>query len=114
MSKIVLTFNAGSSSLKFAAFGADNGRLNHLAAGQVEGIGANPKGSVKRATGETTEFAFDRAAGKLDHHAATRVILHWLEQVGYASGIIAVGHRVVHGGPNLTCLLYTSDAADEL
>ena len=25
LSKIVLTFNAGSSSLKFAAFGADNG-----------------------------------------------------------------------------------------
>jgi acetate kinase len=101
LSKIILTFNAGSSSLKFAAFGADNGQLIHLAAGQVEGIGATPKGSVKRSSGEKTEFAFDASAGKFDHHAATRVILQWLRDVGYASGIVAVGHRVVHGGPDM-------------
>jgi acetate kinase len=100
VSKIILTFNAGSSSLKFAAFGADNGVLNHLAAGQVEGIGATPKGSVKRATGEKTELAFE-AGSKADHNAAMAVILEWLEGVGYARGIIAVGHRVVHGGPDL-------------
>ncbi len=111
MSRIVLTFNAGSSSLKFAAFGADNGVLNHLAAGQVEGIGAVPKGSVKRATGETTEFVFDPAAGALDHHAATAVILEWLEDVGYAPGIVAVGHRVVHGGPDLVEPMLIDEAA---
>ena len=110
MSQIVLTFNAGSSSLKFAAFGADNGVLNHLAAGQVEGIGAVAKGSVKRATGETTEFAFDPSAGSLDHHAATRVILRWLEDVGYAPGIVAVGHRVVHGGPDLSAPMLIDEA----
>jgi acetate kinase len=111
LNKIVLTFNAGSSSLKFAAFGADSGVLNHLAAGQVEGIGATPKGSVNRVTGEKTEFTFDPAAGKLDHHAATGVILGWLKHVGYANGIIAVGHRVVHGGPDLVNPMLLDDAA---
>ena len=111
MSRIVLTFNAGSSSLKFAAFGADNGVLNHLAAGQVEGIGAIPKGSVKRATGETTEFAFDPGAGKLGHVSAMSVILAWLTNIGYAPGIVAVGHRVVHGGPDLVEPMLIDDAA---
>ena len=110
MSKIILTFNAGSSSLKFAAFGADNGQLNHLAAGQVEGIGAIPKGSVKRSSGETTEFAFDGSTGAFDHHAATSVILKWLRDVGYASGIVAVGHRVVHGGPDMAEPMLIDDA----
>ena len=100
-SRIVLTFNAGSSSLKFAAFGIDNDEVMHIASGQVEGIGATAKGSAKRATGEKTELTFDPAAGRVDHSAAMGVILGWLQQVGYASGIIAVGHRVVHGGPDL-------------
>jgi acetate kinase len=110
LSHIVLTLNAGSSSLKFAAFGADNGALNHLAAGQIEGLGAVPKGSVKRATGETTPFLFDPAAGALDHNAAMAVILGWLKDVGYASGIVAVGHRVVHGGPDLSAPMLIDEA----
>ena len=110
MSNIVLTFNAGSSSLKFAAFGADNGVLNHLASGQVEGIGATPKGSVKRATGEKTDLVFDPAAGKLDHEAATNVILGWLRHVGFADGIVAIGHRVVHGGPDMAAPMLIDEA----
>jgi acetate kinase len=43
LSRIVLTFNADSSSLKFAAFGVDNGAIMRIAAGQVEGIGATAK-----------------------------------------------------------------------
>ncbi len=102
MSKIILTFNAGSSSLKFAAFGIDNGDVTHIAAGQVEGIGATAKGSAHRATGEKAELKFDPAAGRVDHQVATGAIFAWLESVGYASGIVAVGHRVVHGGLDLT------------
>jgi acetate kinase len=113
LSNIVLTFNAGSSSLKFAAFSADNGVLNHLAAGQVEGIGATPKGSVKLATGEKTDLVFDPAIGKFDHQAATGVILVWLRDVGYASGIVAVGHRVVHGGPDMAAPMLIDQATLE-
>jgi len=111
LSRIVLTFNAGSSSLKFAAFGIDNGAIMHIASGQVEGIGATAKGWAHRATGEKEDLKFDPEADRIDHKVATRAILGWLESVGYASGIVAVGHRVVHGGPDLTEPMLVDDAA---
>ncbi len=102
MSNVVLTLNAGSSSLKFAAFATINGGgLNQLALGQIEGIGATAKGSVKTASGERSELAFDPTVGRVDHQAAMGGILGWLKSAGHASSVIAVGHRVVHGGPDL-------------
>jgi acetate kinase len=102
LNKVVLTLNAGSSSLKFAAFAtADGEELNQLASGQIEGIGATPKGAVKPATGEKTDLAFDPSLGRLDHQAAVGAILGWLRKAGYDSSVAAVGHRVVHGGPDL-------------
>ncbi len=102
MNKIVLTLNAGSSSLKFAAFVLVNGGdLNLLASGQIEGLGAIPRGSVKSASGEKTELAFDSSAEGADHQAAMGGILNWLLREGHAASVDAVGHRVVHGGPDL-------------
>ena len=40
-----------------------------------------------------------------------RAILGWLDGVGYTKGIVAVGHRVVHGGPDLTEPMLVDDAA---
>jgi len=102
LNKIVLTLNAGSSSLKFAAFAtANGGALNQLASGQIEGIGATPKGAVKAATGETTDLVFEPSQGRVDHQAAMGAILGWLRKAGSDSSVAAVGHRVVHGGPDL-------------
>ena len=112
MNKIALTLNAGSSSLKFAAFAAsDGGELNPLASGQIEGIGATARGDVKGASGETSELVFDPSAGAVDHHAAMRAILGWLRKAGYDSSVVAVGHRVVHGGPDLVEPVLVDDAA---
>jgi acetate kinase len=114
-SRIVLTLNAGSSSLKFAAFGVDNGEVTQIASGQIEGIGATAKGAVKRATGEATELAFDAASGRVDHNTAMGAVLKWLTQAGYANAIAAVGHRVVHGGPDLVKpILIDADALAKL
>jgi acetate kinase len=55
LDSVILTLNAGSSSLKFAAFRLANGdEPSLLASGQIEGLGATAKGSVKTASGETT------------------------------------------------------------
>jgi acetate kinase len=98
---VILTLNAGSSSLKFAAFRFANGSdPNLLASGQIEGIGATAKGAVKTASGETTELMFGRSLGRVDHTAAMGSILGWLEKMGYDSSVAAVGHRIVHGGPD--------------
>jgi acetate kinase len=103
LSKVVLTLNAGSSSLKFAAFSvADGGAITLLASGQIEGIGATPKGAVKTAAGETTDLHFERSLARVDHEVAMDAILGWLRPKGYDSSVAAVGHRVVHGGPDIT------------
>jgi acetate kinase len=98
---VILTLNAGSSSLKFAAFRlTGRGEPNLLASGQIEGIGATAKGSVKTASGETAELGFARSLARVDHVAAMGSILDWLQNAGYNSSVAAVGHRIVHGGPD--------------
>ncbi len=100
LDSVILTLNAGSSSLKFAAFRLTNeGEPNLLASGQIEGIGATAKGAVKTASGETAELSFDRST-RVDHAAAMGSILDWLRKAGYDSSVAAVGHRIVHGGPD--------------
>jgi acetate kinase len=102
LSKIVLTFNAGSSSLKFAAFNLiDGAEPNQLASGQIEGIGAAARGSVTTAAGEKIDLTFDSSVPRVDHQVAIAAILRWLRKAGYDSSVAAVGHRVVHGGPDL-------------
>ena len=101
MDSVILTLNAGSSSLKFAAFGVvAGGEPDLLASGQIEGIGATAKGAVKTASGETAELGFGQLHARVDHDAAMGAILDWLQKAGADSSIAAVGHRIVHGGPN--------------
>jgi acetate kinase len=40
MTSVILTFNAGSSSIKFAAFSPGENAMEELALGQIEGLGA--------------------------------------------------------------------------
>src|SRR3984957_14209433 len=73
---------------------------NLVASGQIEGIGATAKGSVRTASGETAELSFDRSLASVDHAAAMDAILDWLKKAGADSSVAAVGHRIVHGGPD--------------
>jgi acetate kinase len=111
LDSVVLTLNAGSSSLKFAAFRlAHGGEPDLLASGQIEGIGAIAKGAVKTASGETAELSFDRSHAPVDHAAAMGAILDWLKKAGYDSSVAAVGHRIVHGGPGYSEPVRIDDA----
>ncbi|MFZ0605657.1 MAG: acetate kinase, partial [Roseiarcus sp.] len=108
---MILTLNAGSSSLKFAAFAEVKGaELNPLASGEIEGIGATAEGSVSTAAGEKRALRFDASARRVDHAAAMGAILGWLKQAGYDSSIAAVGHRIVHGGPDYSEPTLINDA----
>ena len=111
MDSVILTLNAGSSSLKFAAFRlANQAEPTLLASGQVEGIGATAKGSVKDASGQTSELSFAQSRGHVDHAAAMGAILDWLKKAGYESSVAAVGHRIVHGGPDFAEPVRIDDA----
>jgi acetate kinase len=88
----VLVVNAGSSSLKFQLFAVGAQGPERQVKGLIEGIGTRP---WFRVTGDGV--AEDRAAPEAgDVAAAVRLMLSWLGPGRFA----AVGHRVVHGGPD--------------
>jgi acetate kinase len=110
----VLALNAGSSSVKFAAFAPGANGLDTIVRGQVDGIGGHPRLVVRNASGEKTESALDGGAA-LDHAAVTGLVLSLLlERLG-GRAPWAAGHRVVHGGPDLTApVSVTPDVLDQL
>ena len=93
----VLTLNAGSSSLKFSLFDADS-PLSQIVSGVINGIGSTLATFTMRGLqGEELERA---AVSALDPVSGLAYLLDRLEPMMGASGFAAVGHRVVHGGPN--------------
>jgi len=96
----LLIVNAGSSSVKFQVFAIDrDGRLRRQIKGQMDGIGSRPR---LRATGSNGDPMADRAfaiEAIPDLTAALDAARDWLQdELGVRP--LAVGHRVVHGGPD--------------
>ena len=96
----ILVVNAGSSSVKFQVFAVDgDGRLRRQIKGQMEGIGSRPR---LRATGPGGDTLAERAypvESVPDIPAALTLAGAWLRDELQLSPL-AVGHRVVHGGPD--------------
>ncbi len=100
MADIILTINAGSSSVKFSAFELVDGKLSQLALGLIDGIGGKASFSAKKSDGEKTGFVMDQSHHAVDHKLALSAVLDWLEHEQFGGAVVGVGHRVVHGGPN--------------
>ncbi|MGN6666867.1 MAG: acetate/propionate family kinase [Trinickia sp.] len=100
MSDTILVINAGSSSIKFQLFAIEPGeQLDRRLKGQIGGIGTRPRLLATDANGER---AVDRAwttdeVSEL-HQALDKLVVFLREYVGRLP--IAIGHRVVHGGPD--------------
>jgi acetate kinase len=95
----VLVVNAGSSSLKFQVFEVGSSdTLTCAVKGQMDGIGTQPRLRAQRADGhKLIDQTYDRNQVQ-DLPAATTTTGDWLRTLrGF--DLIAVGHRVVHGGP---------------
>ena len=96
----ILVVNAGSSSVKFQIFSVEGeGRLRRLIRGQMDGIGSRPR---LRASGADNDPLADRAYpldAVPDVPAAMGIAGAWLRDELRISPM-AVGHRVVHGGPD--------------
>jgi acetate kinase len=104
MSPAILTLNAGSSSVKFALFQVNAGGLELRVKGQVEGLMRAPHFTVKDAQGTLLAQSYWEAAGgtHTGHSLAFEHIWRWLQTQGDSEAILAVGHRIVHGGPEFT------------
>jgi acetate kinase len=88
MTGCILTINAGSSSLKFAMFEA-NESLTLIIKGYNKGIGC--KNTNLQIGDETQEVVLQDLKGAI-HLLIDRVQPH-------GGRLIAIGHRIVHGGP---------------
>jgi acetate kinase len=95
----ILVVNAGSSSLKFQVFTTDGvTRLERLIKGQMDGIATRPR---LRAEAADKKALIDQAypPDKVsDLPAAIQTTAAWLRETQKVD-LLAVGHRVVHGGP---------------
>ncbi|RIX46743.1 MAG: acetate/propionate family kinase [Rhodocyclales bacterium GT-UBC] len=99
MKQGILTINAGSSSIKFALFSLAHPISPEAeVSGQIDGIGA-----------ETTKLIAKNRAGeritdqvlsgeRVSHDQSFAALLNWFTASHADWEIVAVGHRVVHGG----------------
>ncbi len=99
MAEAILVLNAGSSSLKFTVFedrtGADPVRIT---AGQVEGLGTAPHLIVHDDAGATIDEKRWPDGARLPHADAVAALLERAPTLLAGRALVAVGHRVVHGG----------------
>ncbi|HTJ92136.1 MAG TPA: hypothetical protein VL424_03380, partial [Pararobbsia sp.] len=124
----ILVINAGSSSIKFSAFSVGSSRpdeagrsgvaqnatasvasdatritdaaraLEPIANGKIEELYENPHFIVKRRNGEVIDEKHWPAGERLGHDKAIGFLLDWLRSHNEGASLLAVGHRVVHGG----------------
>src|SRR5262245_9086544 len=109
----ILVVNAGSSSIKFQLFEVDAGdQLQRRLKGQIEGIGVKPRLAAKDAKGEILVDKTWTPAEAADVPAALGKVVEFLRaEIGTLP--IAVGHRVVHGGPDYSAPILIDAAVVE-
>ncbi|MBR0789312.1 acetate kinase [Bradyrhizobium manausense] len=98
----ILVVNAGSSSVKFQVYSAEgDGVLRRQIKGQMDGIGSRPRLRASGAGGDTLADRAYPIEAVPDVPAAMAVAGNWLRDEIRVTPI-AVGHRVVHGGPDFS------------
>ncbi len=137
----ILVINAGSSSIKFTLFDVNEGELalhydgriqpdeisfdlflepdadlGKEYGGQVEGIGTAPKFKAKDSDNALVhEETWGADEGGGGHKVALERLMGWLEANLSDTTLLAVGHRVVHGGPEYaTPIVVTDEILKEL
>ncbi|MGT2502169.1 acetate/propionate family kinase [Bradyrhizobium guangxiense] len=96
----ILVVNAGSSSVKFQIFSVEgDGRLRRQIKGQMDGIGSRPRLKASGAAGDPLADRAYPIEAVPDVSTAMGVAGEWLREE-LRIHPIAVGHRVVHGGPD--------------
>jgi len=92
----ILIINSGSSSLKFGLYVERDGEEQPALDGLADGIGRdNGKLELKDARGKTLRSESVRFASEDE---ALSQAARWLAELSKLKPV-AVGHRVVHGGP---------------
>lgn len=114
----ILTVNGGSSSLKCALFQLQAGELQLLVNFKLGNILGDARFKVTDASGVTLlESNPDYASVPKEerHQACLETIQQWLTQQYPDNKLVAIGHRVVHGGSTFSePVLVTDQVVEEL
>jgi acetate kinase len=99
MSDAILVLNAGSSSIKFLLYAEQQGELVPAIRGQIESIYTAPRFIARDGEGRVKGEKSWGEGVKLGHEGAVTHLSEFLRDHGRGLELKAVGHRVVHGGP---------------
>lgn len=107
---MILSVNAGSSSIKFALF--ESGSPARKLSGEIERIGSpTPAFTFKDEAGREERVSIDSVS---DHRSAASFLIHWLENKIDLDAIAGVGHRIVHGMSHVNPEPVTSELLEYL
>ena len=111
-SDLILALNSGSSSLKFGVYYRGGSDEEALLAGSADGIG-HSDGTLRIRAADGTPLVQRESVHESQGHALKVLAAVIPEHIH--STPVAVGHRVVHGGPHLRShQLITPQVLDEL
>ena len=109
--ELILTVNAGSSSIKFALY-KRGPALRTLLSGELERIGLSD--AHLHFKDDARWEAGDCSVQAPDHGRVADFLLDWLKDRVNFAALQAIGHRVVHGMHNTQPMLVTPQVLDEL
>jgi acetate kinase len=110
MSEAIIVFNAGSTSLKFAAYAVDGpGGLTPISHGDVAGMETDPRFTAKNAAGESLDAHAWGKGHAIDHRTAFHFVVTWLKKSVANMKVVGAGHRVVLGGARFEAPVLIND-----
>jgi acetate kinase len=98
VSDLVLVLNAGSSSIKYAIFAESDGAPKLHLRGQIEGLYTQTHFEARDAAGTVVSERRWATGESLGHEGAISWLADFLRERLDHHRLVAVGHRVVHGG----------------
>jgi acetate kinase len=98
MADVILVLNAGSSSIKFSVFKAEVPDPIAEIKGQIEGLYASAHFMARDASGAVIREKRWAEGEKVGHDVGLTHLSEFLGAYRGGRNILAVGHRVVHGG----------------
>jgi acetate kinase len=111
MTDAVLALNAGSSSLKFAVFRAGRAKkIEPACRGEIEATTTAPHFVARDAKGAPLDEKRWPAGGGTAFETLLGELLGWVDGHLGHDKLLAVGHRVVHGGRDFTAPVRVTEA----
>jgi acetate kinase len=98
MADAILVVNAGSSSIKYSLFVDSGGEPGFRLGGQIEGLYTTPRFIARDAAGANIGERAWPEGTRLGHDGGIAHLIEFLQGFRNEYRLVAVGHRVVHGG----------------